>query len=99
MKGPAIFLHESGSIPEMLSKSRFNRRRHRLSDLFWALFNLLGETWKELNEDSIYIVDSFPVEGSQITGDKAYNDYGVEDLLQELGLQLPPLRKKNSNRS
>jgi len=32
--------------------------------------------------------------GSRITGDRAYNDYGVEDLLQELGLQLIPLRKK-----
>jgi hypothetical protein len=31
------------------------------ADLFWALFNMLGETWKQLNEDSLYIVDSFPV--------------------------------------
>jgi len=45
----------------MLSKSRFNRRWHRLTDLFWALFNMLGETWKQLHEDSIYIVDSFPI--------------------------------------
>lgn len=161
------FLQEMGYMPQMLSKSRFNRRWHRLTDRFWALFNLLGETWKQLNEDSIYIVDSFPVpvcdnyriircriyqgedwrgyqaskrryfyglkvhllitkagqpveffltpggfsdtptlkqygfdlpEGAQITGDKAYNDYGVEDLLKELGLQLTPLRKKNSKR-
>jgi hypothetical protein len=161
------FLQGAGYIPKMLSKSRFNRRFHHAADLFWALFHLLGETWKELNADSIYIVDSFPVavcdnyriircriyqgedwrgyqaskkryfyglkvhllitkagqpveffltpgsindtptlkqywfdlpEGSTITGDKAYNDYGVEDLLQELGLQLTPLRKKNSKR-
>ena len=37
-------------------------------------------------------------EGSRVTGDKAYNDYGGEDLFQELGLQLIPLRKKNSKR-
>jgi len=55
------FLQEGGYIPQMLSKSRFNRRWHRSVDLFWALFNLLGETWKQLNEDSISIVDSFPV--------------------------------------
>lgn len=161
------FLQEAGYIPGVLSKSRFNRRWHRLSDCFWALFHLLGETWKQLNEDSLYIVDSFPIavcdnyrilrcriyqgedwrgyqaskrryfyglkvhllitkagqpveffltpggcsdtptlkqywfdlpEGTQITGDKAYNDYRVEDLLKELGLQLIPLRKKNSKR-
>jgi Transposase DDE domain len=161
------FLQEGGYMPQMLSKSRFNRRWHRSADLFWALFHLLGQTWKQLNEDSLYIVDSFPIavcdnyriircriyegeawrgyqaskrryfyglkvhllitkagqpveffltpggfsdtpalkqywfdlpEGSRITGDKAYNDYGVEDLFQELGLQLIPLRKKNSKR-
>jgi hypothetical protein len=161
------FLKETGYIPGMLTKSRFNRRWHRLKDAFWALFHLLGETWKQLNEDSIYIVDSFPVsvcdnyrimrcriyhgeawrgyqaskrryyyglkihllttqaghpveffltpasysdtptlkqylfdlpEGSQIAGDKAYNDYGVEDLLHEVGLELTPIRKKNSKR-
>jgi hypothetical protein len=37
-------------------------------------------------------------EGSQIAGDKAYNDYGVEDLLHEVGLELTPIRKKNSKR-
>jgi hypothetical protein len=55
------FLQEGGYIPQMLSKSLFNRRWHRSADLFWALFNMLGETWKQLNEDSLYIVDSFPV--------------------------------------
>jgi len=55
------FLQEAEYIPQMLSKSRFNRRWHRLTDLFWALFNMQGETWKQLNEDSLYIVDSFLV--------------------------------------
>jgi hypothetical protein len=162
-----FFLQEASYIPRMLTKSRFNRRWHRLADHFWALFNLLGDTWKQLNEDCIYIVDSFPVavcdnyrilrcriyqgeawrgyqaskrryfyglkihllttkagqpveffltpggfsdtptlkqypfdlpKGSRITGDKAYNDYRVEDLLHEMGLELTPLRKKNSKR-
>jgi hypothetical protein len=160
-------LHEQGYIPKMLSKSRFNRRLHRRADLFLTLFNLLGETWKALNEHSIYILDSFPVAvcdnyriprsrlyrgeayrgyqaskkryfyglkihllitesgqpveffltvgsysdtralklyhfdlpaGSQLTGDKAYNDYEVEDMLKEADLHLTPLRKKNSKR-
>jgi hypothetical protein len=37
-------------------------------------------------------------EHATITGDKAYNDYGYEDLLQDVGLHLVPLRKKNSQR-
>lgn len=54
-------MQEYGYVPEMLSKSRFNRRFHRVADLFLTMFHLLGETWKALNEDSIYVVDSFPV--------------------------------------
>jgi hypothetical protein len=54
-------LHEYGYIPKMVGKSRFNRRFHRVADLFLTLFSLLGETWKALNENSIYVVDSFPV--------------------------------------
>src|SRR4030066_2075804 len=160
-------LQEYGYIPRMLGKSRFNRRLHRVADLFLTLFSLLGETWKELNANSIYVIDSFPVaacdnyricrsrryrgeawrgyqpskrryfyglkihimvtehgqpveffltpggfsatsasrlydfdlpEGAYITGDKAYNDYDVEDALLEAGLKMSPLRKKNSKR-
>lgn len=55
------FLHEQGYLPQTLSKSRFNRRLHRIADLFLSLFSLLGETWKDLNENSIYVIDSFPI--------------------------------------
>ncbi len=161
------FLYEQGYISTLLSRSRFNRRLHRLSDLFWTVFHTLGETWKALNEHSIYIMDSFPVavcdnyriprchiyhneayrgyqaskkryyyglkihllitetgqpveffltpgsfsdmltlkaymldlpEGAHLTGDKAYNDYEVEDILNELGIRFSPLRKQNSKR-
>jgi hypothetical protein len=137
--------------------SRFNRRLHRSADLFLTLFLRLGETWKKLNERSVYVIDSYPIavcdnirikrskiypgegyrgylpskkryfyglrihimvteqgepvefflapaafsdtgalrqyhfdipEHSWITGDKAYTDNTVEDLL--------PMRKKNS---
>ena len=37
-------------------------------------------------------------EGSFVTGDKAYNDYTIEDLMREAGIELIPLRKKNSLR-
>ena len=37
----------------MLGKSRFNRRSHRVAGLFLTLFNILGETCKELNANLI----------------------------------------------
>jgi hypothetical protein len=55
------FLQEQGYMPHMVSKSRFNRRLHRLSDLVLVLFQALGETWKALNTESIYVLDSFPI--------------------------------------
>lgn len=55
------FLHDQGYLPQALSKSRFNRRLHRIADLFLTLFSLLGESWKSLNDSSIYVIDSFPI--------------------------------------
>lgn len=168
MERARIFLKEQGYIPQMLAKSRFNRRQHRLTELFLTLFEVLADYWKELNEHSIYVLDSFPVaacdnyriprsrryrgetwrgyqaskkryfygvklhlmvtgygqpveffltpgswsdtralkmyrydlpEDALITGDKAYNDYGLEDMMLDAHLNLLPLRKKNSHRS
>lgn len=45
----------------MLEKSLFNRRQHRVAELFLTVFNLLAAYWKQINEQSIYVVDSFPV--------------------------------------
>ena len=36
---------------------------------------------------------------SQIIGDKAYNDYELEDVLSEADLHLLPIRKHNSKRT
>lgn len=161
------YLCEHGYIPNMLSRSRFNRRLHRIADLFLSLFLRLGEHWKQLNERSVYVIDSYPIvvcdnyriprskiyhgedfrgyipskkryfyglrihimvteqgepvefflapgafsdtsalsryqfdvpEQSWITGDRAYNNYAMEDLMREAGVELLPLRKKNSLR-
>lgn len=54
-------LKQYGYIPQMLSKSRFSRRLHRIKDLCIILFNLLGKIWKTLNTDAIYVIDSLPV--------------------------------------
>ena len=46
-----------------------------------------------------YYAFALPV-GSVIYADRAYNDYEIEDLLQEVEhIQLVPMRKKNSKRA
>jgi hypothetical protein len=168
MERSRTFLKEQGYIPNMLEKSRFNRRQHRIADLFLTVFHLLAEHWKDLNEQSIYVVDSFPMavcdnyriprsrryrgeawrgyqaskkrffyglklhlmvtgrgepveffltpgswsdtralkmyqfdlpEEALVTGDKAYNDYTLEDVMLDANLNLLPLRKDNSHRT
>jgi hypothetical protein len=160
-------LQEQQYIPQMLGKSRLSRRLHRIRPFFLTLFQVLGEHWKALNEESIYLIDTFPIaacdnirisraklyqaamyrgyiaskrryfyglkvhlvvtpasepvefflttgstsdievldcfdfdlpSGSTIIGDKAYNDYELEDVLKEADLHLLPMRKSNSKR-
>src|SRR5215813_7089891 len=47
--------------PRMLSRSRFNRRVYQLQHRFVTLFDRLGQTCKELNGESVYIIDRVPV--------------------------------------
>lgn len=56
-----VFLREQGYMRRMLSASRFNRRLHRVKDLFLTLFAVLGDHWKTINTSSVYIIDSFPI--------------------------------------
>lgn len=70
-------LKQYGYIPHMLSKSRFSRRLHRLTEPFVRLFTLLGQTWKMLNTNSIYVIDSFPIavcDNMRIRRSKIYPD-------------------------
>lgn len=55
-------LIEGGYMQRRLSKSQFNRRLHRVSELFEELFHLLGEGWKKDGDEQVFLVDSFPVE-------------------------------------
>lgn len=167
MEKARLFMKTHGYIPQMLDKSRFNRRQHQIVEIFLTLFDLLGMYWKELNENSVYVMDSFPIaacdnyriarcqlyqgetwrgyqaskkrffygvrmhflvteqgqpveffltpgswndvqslqmyqfdipDGSLLTGDKAYNNYAIEDLMQEAHVTLQPLRRKNTKR-
>ncbi len=55
------WLHTPQYTPQMLSKSRFNRRLHRVKPMFLTLLACVSEVWKELNADSIYSLDTFPI--------------------------------------
>ncbi len=55
------FLSEQGYIPGMLSKSRLNRRLHRVKHLLLILVGVLGEIGKAGNEEALYLIDSFPL--------------------------------------
>lgn len=46
---------------QMPHKSNFNRMLHRLSEMIAAIFLALGDSLKQLNTSSEYIIDSFPV--------------------------------------
>jgi hypothetical protein len=46
---------------KMPDKSNFNRRAHELEELLADIFFVLSKIIKELNLESVYIIDSFPV--------------------------------------
>lgn len=166
------FLLEHGYIAQQLSKSRLNRRWHRLPEGVWlGLFAQLSAHFKARNAQRVYLVDSLPLPvcqkvriarcrlfpfakhrsllgyvaskksyfyglrlhllvtqsgepvefvladgsradlamfkllpleltaGSFLYGDKAYNDYKEEDLIQEAAhVHLQPLRKAKLKR-
>lgn len=52
---------ESGMFSKTLSRSRYSRRLNRLADLIYLLFHQLGSVLKDLNYESRYRLDSFPV--------------------------------------
>jgi len=54
-------LKQHSYIPDMVSKSRFSRRLHRIKAIFIIFFNLLAQIWKTLNTDAVYVIDSLPI--------------------------------------
>jgi len=96
-------LQEQGYIRQMLSKSQFSRRLHRLDYLFVTLFQVLGEQFKELNEESVYIIDSAPVavcdniriRRNKIYGDEAYRGYQASKKRYFYGVKIHLLVTKD----
>ena len=54
-------LEQTRLFSRTLSRSRFSRRLTRLTDLIHLLFHQLGAVLKDLNYESRYSLDSFPV--------------------------------------
>jgi len=50
--------HHGCNMPD---KSNFNRQLHKLSELLGYMFICLGQSLKQLNTSSEYIIDSFPI--------------------------------------
>ncbi|WP_051023633.1 hypothetical protein [Synechococcus sp. PCC 7502] len=62
-------------IPKMLSRSRFNRRLHKLELI--VFLETLVKYWSCLNAESIYSIDSFPIpvcDNIQISRSRMYKD-------------------------
>lgn len=97
------FMQEHGYIPHMVSKSQFSRRLQRLEHLFVTLFQVLGESFKELNEESVYIIDSAPVavcdniriRRNKIYGDEAHRGYQASKKRYFYGVKIHLLVTKD----
>lgn len=55
------FMKQYGFIPNMLDKSRFNRRLHKIGKLLYELFEIVSSYFKDFCCEMHYIIDSFPV--------------------------------------
>lgn len=55
------FMKMSGYVPQMLDKSRYCRRLHKLSDLLTVIFYAIGKQLKDIAGAADYRLDSFPV--------------------------------------
>ena len=96
-------LQEQGYIPKMVSKSQLSRRLQRLDHLFMILFQVLGESFKELNAESVYVIDTLPVavcdniriRRSKLYPDETYRGYQASKKRYFFGLKIHLLVTKD----
>ncbi len=55
------FMHATKMIPNMLDKSRFNRRLHAIGEDISTIFLQIGRYIKDISKSKDFILDSFPV--------------------------------------
>jgi len=84
LESARVMLKQYGYIPQMLSKSHFSRRLHRLKETFLLLFQLFGTVWKKLNAEAIYAIDSLPIavcDNIRISRAKLYAEEGFRGYM------------------
>lgn len=62
MEKSICFVRSSGLMPDMLGKSRFNRRLHNIGEFLGQPFFYTGQAIKDMSLGTTYSIDSFPVE-------------------------------------
>ena len=55
------YMKDHNLIPDMLEKSRFNRRLHNVEMLINDLFHQIGMILKQSSDYTEYLLDSFPI--------------------------------------
>jgi hypothetical protein len=55
------FVRSTGLMPDILGKSRFNRRLHNIGEFLSEPFFYTGQSIKDINLKTTYSIDSFPV--------------------------------------
>lgn len=69
----SLFMKMTGFVPNMVEKSRLNRRLHSLSELIYDLFMQVGHCFKCASCEQSYVLDSLPVavcDNIRISGSK-----------------------------
>jgi hypothetical protein len=56
-----VMLNTYGDIPVMRSKSRCSRRLHGRKDPWREMVRLCAQIWKALNNEAVYVMESFPL--------------------------------------
>ena len=90
------FVRCTGLMPDILGKSRFNRRLHQIGELLSDLFLYVGQTVKELNLETTYSIDSFPVTvcqniriiNSKLVKGKEYHGYCASKRIYFYGFKV-----------
>ena len=77
-----IALKNTGDIPDMLSKSQFNRRLHQIKKDIWsAVFEALAVEFVKHNVENEFIVDSCPVYACKLARQNQTKLYGDREFL------------------
>src|SRR5690606_38346942 len=98
------FMKQYGFTPNMLDKSRLNRRLHKVRELLYELFEMISSYFRIFVVSWIILLILFLLKyartsESSVYGDSAYLDCGLEDrAFERLAVMLKILRKSNSKR-